>query len=62
MYLLNSPFVAKKLTGVGKGNVTRKRPKLQISWRLIKFMQFFMCLVVSSSKLLFIMSSFLNGF
>ena len=26
--VLNSPLVTKKLTGVGKDNVTRKRPKL----------------------------------
>ena len=31
----------KKLSGVGKGNVTRNVPD---SWRLIIFIQFFMCL------------------
>ena len=41
-----------KLSGIGKGNNDKETSQtLQISWYLIKFKQFFMCLVVSSLKL-----------
>ena len=50
---LNNSFLSpKRLSGVGKSNVTRELPKqCKFHGGLINFMQFFMCLVVSSLKL-----------